>query len=163
MSCGPTICITTPTSNVVVTTTLTNTVTITTAGPQGPPGSIGSTGQTGPAGPTGASGPPKSITIALPQNGDEFTLFNTQYSTTLSSVIGIVRGTSSPSVTLELRYASDRSTTGTLATTSTTVTSTTTGDNFTVQNMPIPANNFLWVKITVTSGSVQEVSISVKV
>lgn len=52
MSCGPTICITTPTSNVVVTTTLTNTVNIVTVGPQGPPGA---TGPTGPAGPPGAS------------------------------------------------------------------------------------------------------------
>lgn len=154
---GPTISITTPTSNVLVTTTTTQVVSVANVGPQGPPGPTGTTGA------TGASGPPKSITIALPQVGDEFTLFNTQTSTTLTSVIGVVRGTSTPSVTLELRYAADRSVTGTLATTSTTVTSTTTGTTFTVQNMPIPVNQFLWVKVTAVSGSVQEISISVKV
>ena len=152
-----TICITTPTNNVLVKTTQTEVVKVVTPGPQGPTGPTGATGATGPA------GPPKSITIALPQVGDEFTLFNTQYSTTLTSVVGVVRGSPSPSVTLELRYAADRSTAGTLATASTTVTSTTTGDTFTIQNMPIPANQFLWVKITAVSGSVQEVSISVKV
>lgn len=152
-----TISITTATSNVLVKTTQTEVVNIVTPGPQGP------IGPTGPTGATGAAGPPKSITIAIPQIGDEFTLFNTQTSTTLTNVIGVVRGTSTPSVTMELRYASDRSTAGTLATASTTVTSTTTGNTFTVQNMPIPANQFLWVKITGVSGSVQEVSISVKV
>jgi len=151
------ISIITLTSNVLVRTTQTEVVNVVTPGPQGP------TGPTGPTGATGASGPPKSITIAIPQVGDEFTLFNTQTSTTLTSVIGVVRGSFTPTVTLELRYAADRSTAGTLATASTTVTSTTTGTTFTVQNMPIPVNQFLWVKITGVTGSVQEVSISVKV
>lgn len=154
---GPRISITTPTSNVLVTTETTQVVNIKTAGPQGPPGVTGDTGA------TGAPGPPKSITISLPQVGDEFTLFNTQASTTLTSVIGVVRGTSTPSVTLELRYSADRSTVGTLATASTAVISTTTGTILTVQNMPIPANQFLWVKVTAVSGTVQEVSVSVKV
>lgn len=157
MTCGPTICVTTPTSNVLVTTTQTETVKVVTPGPQGPPGPTGATGA------TGASGPPKAITIAIPQIGDEFTLFNTQVATTLTSVVGVVRGNTSPSVTLELRYAADRSTTGTLATVSTTINSTTTGTTIPIQNMPIPINQFLWVKITNVTGSVQEVSISVKV
>lgn len=45
--CGPTICITTPTRNVLVTTTVTQAVTIATVGPQGPPGATGSPGATG--------------------------------------------------------------------------------------------------------------------
>lgn len=159
MTCCGSVTVTNSNCSVVIELTSTKVVDVITEGPIGPTGATGATGATGPTGP---AGPPKSITVAIPQAGDEFTLFNTQASTTLTSVIGVVRGTS-PSVTLELRYAADRSAAGTLATTSTTITSTTTGDIFTVQNMPIPANQFLWVKITAISGTVQEVSVSVKV
>ena len=72
-------------------------------------------------------------------------------------------GTSSPSVTLEFRYGADRSAVGTLATVSTTINSTTTGQLLTIQNMPIPINQFFWVKVTGVSGNVSEVNVSVKV
>jgi hypothetical protein len=64
------------------------------------------------------------------------------------------------SVTYELRYASDRTTAGTLATVSDTVT-TTTGDTATVQNQPIPAARWVWVEITAVSGTVDEFNLSV--
>ena len=101
---------------------------------------------------------PRSITIAEPQIGDSFTLFRTTQSTVITSAIALV---SSGSVTYELRYAADRTTAGTLATTSDTVTNITTGDSATVQNQPIPANRYVWIEITAVSGTVTEFNLSV--
>jgi hypothetical protein len=104
---------------------------------------------------------PRSITIAGPQTGDNFTIFKTDREITISSVTGLVRGSSTPSVTYELRYAADRSTTGTLATVSDTVTNSTTGDSATVQNQPIPAGRYVWISITAVSGTVDEFNASI--
>jgi hypothetical protein len=149
-----TIDVTTETETVVVQVPVTSTVTATSVGPQG---SIGATGA------TGAAGPPKSLTIAYPVAGDNLTLFYTQASTTLTQVAAVLLGTSSPSVTYSLKYAANRSATGTAATASTTVTSTTTASTATLQNMPIPANNFLWLEVSAISGNPTELSITVAV
>lgn len=100
----------------------------------------------------------RSITIAGPQLGDNFTLFRTTRQITITGVVGIVSG---GSVTYALRYAADRTTAGTLATVSDTVTNTTTGDAATVQNQPIPSGRYVWVEITAVSGTVNEFNLSV--
>ena len=102
--------------------------------------------------------PPRSITIAGPQAGDAFTLFRTTSDATLSSVVGLVSG---GSVTYELRYATNRTTAGTLATVSDTVTNTTTGDAATIQNQPMPPSSYVWVSITAVTGTVNEFNLSV--
>jgi len=101
---------------------------------------------------------PRSITIAAPQSGDNFTLFRTTRETTITSAIGLVSG---GSITYELRYAADRTTAGTLATVSDTVTNTTTGDAATIQNQPIPAGRYVWLDITTVTGIVDEFNLSV--
>jgi hypothetical protein len=104
---------------------------------------------------------PRSITIAAPQTGDGFTLFRTDREITFSSVIGIVQGSSTPSVTYEIRYASDRSTSGTLAMAPDTVTNSTTGDSAAIQNQPIASGYYIWLKITNVSGTVDEFNVSI--
>lgn len=99
---------------------------------------------------------PISVTVPSPQAGDEFTLTYTQDSLTLTQVLALVQGSSTPSVTFVLRYDADRSATGTLATQSLAVTNTTTGQLATIQNMPIPANRFVWLELTAVSGTVTE-------
>ena len=141
-------------SSTVVTVPVTSTVTATSVGP---PGATGATGA------TGAAGPPQSLTVAYPVAGDNLTLFYTQASTTLTQVAAILVGTSTPSVTYSLKYAANRSAAGTAATASTTVTSTTTASTATLQNMPIPANNFLWLEVSAISGNPTELSITVAV
>jgi hypothetical protein len=116
----------------------------------------------GPQGPKGDPGPPKSITIAQPKPNDQFTLFFTQYETTLTQVIALVRG-DTPSVTFELRYGQNRSLAGTLATAPSAVTNTTTGQIISIQNTPIPADNFLWILVTAVSGQVEEFNVSVEI
>ena len=154
--------ITSVANTVTVTEGDTTVVTVTTAGPQGVQGPTGSVGATGPQGPAGVPGPPKSITIAQPKIGDQFTLFFTQYETTLTQVIAVVRGTT-PSVTFELRYGTDRSAAGTLATVSKTITNTTTGEPVTIQNMPIPADRFFWIVVTAVTGQVEELNVCVEI
>jgi len=104
---------------------------------------------------------PKSVTIAEPQPGDEFTLFLTEYPLTLSQVQAVVRG-SSPSVTYEIRYDSDRSAAGTLGIEPATVTSTTNGDAAVIQNMPIPSGRYVWLEVTAVSGIVSELNVSLE-
>ena len=103
---------------------------------------------------------PRSITIVQPQVNDSFTLFRTSRETTITSVMALVQG-SSPSVIFELRYASDRSAAGTLATSSTTVTNTTTGSAATILNQPIPSERYVWIDVTGVSGTVDEFNVSI--
>ena len=117
----------------------------------------------GPQGAVGSAGPPKSLTIAYPVAGDNLTLFYTQASTTLTQVAAILRGTSSPSVTYVLKFAANRSSGGTAATLSTAVSSVTTASLATLQNMPIPANNFLWLEVSSISGNPTELNITIAV
>jgi hypothetical protein len=105
---------------------------------------------------------PKSFTIPAPQAGDNFTIFYTETATTLTQVLAVVKGSSSPSVTFTMRYATDRTAAGTLAVVSTVVTSTTTGQVVPLQQMPIPANSFVWVELTAVSGTVTEFSASLE-
>jgi hypothetical protein len=103
---------------------------------------------------------PRSATIAGPKTGDNFTLFRTDVSTTISSVNALVSGFS-PSVTYEIRYATNRTSTGTLAITPATTVNTTTGSPAVVQNQPIPANSYVWLVITAVSGTVGELNVTI--
>lgn len=103
---------------------------------------------------------PRSVTIAGPKVNDTFTVFKTDVQTTITSVVGIVAG-STPSVTYEIRYGADRSSAGTLAIVADTVTNTTTGDSASVQNQPIPANSYVWLVITAVSGTVGELNVTI--
>lgn len=104
---------------------------------------------------------PKSITISEPLAGDSFTLFRTTKSTTLNSVVGLVVGSSSPSLSYQLRYASDRTASGTAATPVTFINNTTSGAPATIQNMPVPSGNYVWLNITAVSGTTSEFNLSV--
>jgi len=100
----------------------------------------------------------RSATIAEPVSGDSFTLFKTTRETTLTDVTALVSG---GSVTYEIRYAADRTATGTLAIVTDTVTNTTNGDVATVQNQPVPTGSWVWLDITTVTGTVNEFNVSV--
>ena len=136
------------TNIVIAEVTSTNIVDVVTAGPQGP---------------VGPAGPPKSLTLSNPVVGDSITLFYTQTSTTLTQVRALVLGTSSPSVTIVLRFGPDRSQVGTLAISSLLVNSSTSGTIATVQNMPIPANNYVWLEVQSLTGSPTELNVTMTV
>ena len=111
-------------------------------------------------GPAGPPGPARTITIPSPRANDSFTLFYTQEPTTINEIRALVRGSGS-SATFEIRYAADRSATGTLASVSAAVSNTTTGQVIATQNMPIPAGQFIWVAVTAVPVQPDELSVSV--
>lgn len=103
---------------------------------------------------------PKSVTITQPLAGDSVTLFRTSKATTLQSVTALVAG-QTPGVAYELRYAANRQASGTLAIVPANATVTTTGTTATIQNMPIPSGNYVWLNITARSGDTREFNLSV--
>ena len=103
---------------------------------------------------------PRSITIVDPQPSDSFTVFRTTRATTISQVVALVAGTT-PAVGYELRYAANRTASGTTAIIPAIASNTTVGSGATVQNMPIPSGNYVWLNITTVSGSTTEFNLSV--
>ena len=103
---------------------------------------------------------PRSITIVDPQPSDSFTVFRTTRATTISQVVALVAGTT-PAVGYELRYAANRTASGTTAIIPAIASNTTVGSGATVQNMPIPSGNYVWLNITTVSGNTTEFNLSV--
>ena len=104
----------------------------------------------------------KNQNIPTPTPSDTFTMFHTSYDLYLTEIHSVLVGTSSPSVTFTIKYASDRSTSGTeVVTGGITVTSSTTGTTTTsFTNNVIPANSFVWVSVSAVSGTVTELALS---
>lgn len=105
---------------------------------------------------------PKAITILNPTGSDNVTLFYSTQSVVISSIVSLVRGTS-PSITFEVLWDSSRTGSGTSAVEGgITVTNTTTGLVTTsLSHTTIPANRFVWVRTTASSGTVTEFSVTV--
>ena len=103
---------------------------------------------------------PRSITIVDPQPSDSFTVFRTTRATTISQVVALVAGTT-PAVGYELRYAANRTASGTTAIIPAIASNTTVGSGATIQNMPIPSGNYVWLNITTVSGNTTEFNLSV--
>lgn len=103
---------------------------------------------------------PKSITISEPLAGDSFTLFRTSKATTLAGVTSLVAG-ENPAVGYQIRYAANRTASGTLAIIPAIANNTTVGASATVQNMPIPSGNYVWLNVTSVSGFASEFNLSI--
>lgn len=105
---------------------------------------------------------PRSITVAAPIAGDNFTIFRTEASTTIGQVLALVRGTT-PSVTFVLKAGTDRNAAGTAITVSEAITNTTTGEEVAIINQPIPAGYYVWLEITAVSGTPSEFNVSIEI
>lgn len=100
-----------------------------------------------------------SITIVDPDNTVDATIFRTNFALTISEIEVILLGTT-PSVTWTLKHATDRSAVGTTID-SNTSTNSTTGDVHTVlSDSTVPADSFIWLEISATSGTVDEINVS---
>jgi hypothetical protein len=129
-------------------------------------GATGVTGATGVVGVTGATGvtglsAPKALTILSPSDAEDVVLFFTTTSLTFTQIRSTVMGTS-PSVTFSIRYGTDISAAGTeVVTGGITVTNTTTGLSTTsFNNATVPADNFVWLTTSATSGTVTQLAVS---
>lgn len=102
-------------------------------------------------------------TILNPGASEDTAVAFTDRDITVNKVIAILKGSASPSVTWTLRFAADRSATGTeLLTGGSVTTSTTTGlvlQSF--NDETIPANNFIWIETTAQSGTVNELHLTI--
>ena len=138
----------------------------------GATGSQGTTGATGAIptdfvssfnGLTGAVKSPRSISIYAPTTTEDITLFYTPSALTVSRVSAVLRGSSTPSVTYNLSYGTDRTSATNVFTSGTTVTSTTTATVVTsFNNSSIPTGGMLWLTISAVSGTVDELSVSIE-
>jgi hypothetical protein len=88
-------------------------------------------------------------------------LFFTTVSITLSQIRSTVAG-STPSVTFSIRYGTDVSATGTeVVTGGITCTNTTTGVSTTsFDNATVPLDNFVWLTTSASSGTVDQLAVS---
>lgn len=104
----------------------------------------------------------KAITIEDPTDAESVTLFYTPYSIDLSRLAAIIQGASS-SVSYRVRFASSRGAVGTSVTASAiTVSSTTTANTVTsFTSSTIPADNWVWVETTATTGTPESLNLTV--
>ncbi len=104
----------------------------------------------------------KSITVEDPTSSEDIALFKTKVAITVSQLTFVLRGSSSPSVTVTIRHSTDRNATGNeVVTGGTVVTDVTTGQDVTsFDDETIPAGSFIWLETTAKSGTVDELHVS---
>jgi hypothetical protein len=105
----------------------------------------------------------KSVTIASPTASERIMLFRTDKELTLGSVVSIVRGSASPSVTWNVKFALDLTGLEQAAFTGAgnqTTTSTTTGDTDVPDTNPIPEGAWIWLITSDMSGTVDEFTVT---
>ncbi len=105
----------------------------------------------------------KSISIPDPTNAEDITLFRADEGWTITKMVAVLIGSSTPSVTWTIRKGSDRSAAGTeVVTGGTTTTSTTTGSVVTSFNSAtIATDDFVFLETTAKSGVVDELHVTI--
>jgi len=106
--------------------------------------------------------PQPTLTVENPGASENITFFRTDFAITVQEVITVLRGSSTPSVTYQLKHATTRNAAGNNLTNSGAVTSITTGDTATLNDATIPANSWVWLITTVQSGTVDEMSVNLR-
>lgn len=97
----------------------------------------------------------RSLIHEYPSTSDvKVPFFYTTASMTLTKIMAVCPGGTTPSISYNVRYASDMSAAGTTVTsTANTVTSITTGNAVTsFSNAVIPAGSFVWLEVTAVAG-----------
>lgn len=104
----------------------------------------------------------KSITIESPTATEDISMFFTSEAVTITKIAAVSVGTT-PSLTYTIRHSTDRSAAGNeVVTSGSTTTSTTTGDVVTSFNdATVPANSWVWLETTSSSGTVTNTSITI--
>lgn len=105
----------------------------------------------------------KAITVKSPTNAEDISMFFSDPAITVTKMVAVLVGSSTPSVTWTVRHSTDRNATGNeVVTGGTTTTSTTTGSVVTSFNdATIPATSFVWLETTAKSGTVTELHLTI--
>lgn len=105
-----------------------------------------------------------TITVENPTAGEDIDIHFFNAPVTVQEIDAVVVGSSTPSVTIELKHSSDRSAGGNdILSSPTAITNTTTGQNLTSFDDPtIPADSHLWLETTAKSGIVNKVRVTAR-
>ncbi len=111
-------------------------------------------------------GAPKThnLTVEDPVVSEDISWFYTDVAITITQLVIVLRGSATPSLTVDIRHSTDRSAAGNaLITSPSATTNTTTGHKITVFNdATIPAGSFVWIETDAQSGTVDEALFNVK-
>ena len=101
----------------------------------------------------------KSAMIESPSSIESIGMWHTSVAITVDSVVSVLLGASSPSVTFNVWFGADRTSGTNVFTSSQTVASTTTGliSKTGFNDNTIPAGSFIWIVITAKSGDVWQI------
>jgi hypothetical protein len=103
----------------------------------------------------------KTLVIESPTASENITVFRTNVAITLQAINAVITG--STSCTYQVRYsATDRSGAGTSAMSATACTNTTTGAAATITSASVPANSWVWVVTTASSGPPTSIAIDIR-
>jgi hypothetical protein len=105
----------------------------------------------------------KGVSVESPTSSENLSLFYTDHAITITRVSDVVQGTS-PSVTYNIRHASTRNsgTPNNVFSANRTVTSTSGATTTTFNDATIPANSWVWLITSATSGTVNEVNVTIQ-
>lgn len=109
----------------------------------------------------------KHITIENPTNSEDITLFYTDEALTITKIVAVLTGSSSPSLTWSIHFNADRSNIGTEIITGGTVIDENNGGASTGQittsfnSASISANSWVWFKTTAQSGTVNKIHLTI--
>lgn len=102
----------------------------------------------------------KSVTIQYPEQDDQFTLFRCDRTLNIQSIMAIAKGPVNPEATIEIRYASDLTSTGIELIAAQSINNTSTGQQLELINLPVPSGSYIWLKVLSTSGIIDEFNLS---
>lgn len=104
----------------------------------------------------------RTWTLENPTSSEDKTCFQTRFAITMRELRVVLVGSSSPSVTFQIKFATSRSAAGTnLFSSSQTCTATSTGTTYsTFSTATIPAASWIWIETTATAGTVDEIAIN---
>lgn len=107
---------------------------------------------------------PRSITIQAPTATEDVTLMKFDRAVTIQKVHAVVKGSSTPNISFQLKHHTDRTNAGnTVFSSAQSITSTTTGSELTTfSDATVPADSFLWLITTAKSGTVDELHVTVE-
>jgi hypothetical protein len=104
----------------------------------------------------------KTITVENPTATENIPFCFTTAGGTITKVIAVLVGSSTPSVTYNIGYGTDVTSLTNVTTSPSAVTSTTTGTTATLNNVTVPANGWLVLKTTAQSGTVNSITVTVE-
>jgi hypothetical protein len=111
---------------------------------------------------SGFPGAHYSITVENPSASENIPFSFTTAGGTITKVIAVLVGSSTPSVTYNIGYGTDVTSLTNVTTSPSAVTSTTTGTTATLNNVTVPANGWLVFKTTAQSGTVNSITVTVE-